>query len=251
MKIDLNADLGESFGPWKMGDDASMLDIVTSANVACGFHAGDPAEMTRTVRLCLEKGVSIGAHPGFDDLQGFGRRQISGTPELDLGAMILYQIGALEAIAKSEGARVHHVKMHGALSNMCMTNRAMADTFAKAVRRYRDDLVIMAIAATEIQSAAEAVGGPMVAEVFADRTYNDDGTLTSRSRPDALIHDPDIAADHVLRMVETQSLTSINGKKIPVKPGTICVHGDNPAAVKLAARVRNRLEQNGVTLAAF
>lgn len=251
MKIDLNADLGESFGPWKMGADAAMLQIVTSANIACGFHAGDPAEMLRTVRLCAEKGVSIGAHPGFDDLQGFGRRQIIGTPELDLGAMILYQIGALAAIARSENLTVHHVKMHGALSNMCMTDRKMAETSVNAMRSYSDDIYIMAIAATEIQRAAEQVGGPMVAEVFADRTYNDDGTLTSRSRPDALIHDPDQAADHVLRMVETQALTSVNGKTIPVRPDTICVHGDNPAAVKLAERVRNRLEQNGVTVAAF
>ena len=249
--IDLNADLGESFGAWRMGRDAEMLDIVTSANIACGFHAGDPAEMARTVGLCLAKGVGIGAHPGFDDLQGFGRRQITGTSPEALGAMIIYQIGALQAIATAEGADLRHVKMHGALSNMCMTDRPMADVFARAVRRLSDDLVIMAVAATEIEHAALAAGVPLVREVFADRTYNDDGTLVSRSQPGAVIHDAAQAADHVLRMVEDQAITSINGLKVPVRPETICVHGDNPEAVRLAAKVRERLEGAGVTVARF
>jgi len=249
--IDLNADLGESYGAWRMGRDADMLGIVTSANVACGFHAGDPAEMVRTVRLCLENGVGIGAHPGFNDLNGFGRRQINGTPDLELAAMITYQIGALQAIAASEGAEVRHVKMHGALSNMCMTDRAMSDVFAGAVRKLSANLVIMAVAETEIQRAAEAVGGPVVSEVFADRAYNDDGTLVSRSQPGAVIHDADQAADHVLRMIDDQAITSINGIKVPVRPQTICVHGDNPEAVKLAETVRKRLENSGHKLAKF
>ena len=251
MKIDLNADLGESYGPWRMGRDADMLDIVTSANIACGFHAGDPMEMTRTVRLCLAKGVSIGAHPGFDDLHGFGRRQITGTSDGELASMIIYQIGASQAIAATEGGRVHHVKLHGALSNMCMVNRNMSDVFARAVRHLAPDLVIMAIAATEIEKAAAAVGGPLVREVFADRTYNDDGTLVARSQAGAVIHDPDQAADHVLKMIEDQAVTSINGVKVPVKPQTVCVHGDNPEAVRLAARVRARLEKAGVVVARF
>ena len=249
--IDLNADLGESFGPWRMGRDAEMLDIVTSANIACGFHAGDPGEMARTVALCLEKGVGIGAHPGFDDLRGFGRRRISGTKDSELAAMITYQIGALQAIAAAQGARVRHVKLHGALSNMCMTDRAMADVFARAVRALSDDLIVMAVAETEIARAARAAGGPMVAEVFADRAYNDDATLVSRDRPGAVIHDPEAAADHVLRMVEEQAITSVNGVKVPVRPETVCVHGDNPEAVRLAARVRERLEAAGVTVARF
>ncbi len=249
--IDLNADLGESFGPWKMGRDAEMLDIVTSANVACGFHAGDPAEMARTVRLCLDKGVSIGAHPGFDDLHGFGRRQIKGNTAEELAAMITYQIGALQAIAAAEGTGLHHVKMHGALSNMCMTDRWMSDVFAAAVRRLSPDLVIMAVAETEIQRAAEAAGGPMVCEVFADRAYSDDGTLVARSQPGAVIHDAAQAAETVLRMVEDQAITSINGVKVPVRPDTICVHGDNPEAVRLAATVRARLEGAGIKLARF
>lgn len=251
MRIDLNADLGESFGPWRMGRDAEMLDIVSSANIACGFHAGDPEEMARTVRLCLEKNVGIGAHPGFDDLRGFGRRQIKGTTDAALEAMIIYQIGALQAIAASEGAKVRHVKMHGALSNMCMTDRGMSDVFARAVRKLSDDLYIMAVAETEIQRAAEAAGGPLVCEVFADRAYNDDGTLVSRSLPGAVIHDPEVAAQHVLRMVEDRVITSFNGNKVPVRPETVCVHGDNPEAVRLAAKVRETLEKAGVTIACF
>lgn len=250
-RIDLNADLGESYGPWKMGRDAEMLDIVTSANVACGFHAGDPAEMMRTVQMCLQKGVSIGAHPGFDDLHGFGRRQIRGNSAEELAAMITYQIGALQAIAAAEGAKVHHVKMHGALSNMCMTDRWMSDVFAASVRKLSPELVIMAVAETEIQRAAEAAGGPLVCEVFADRAYNDDATLVSRSQPGAVIHDAEKAAEHVLRMVEDQAITSINGVKVPVRPETVCVHGDNPEAVRLAETVRTRLEKAGVTVERF
>jgi 5-oxoprolinase (ATP-hydrolysing) subunit A len=250
-RIDLNADLGESFGPWRIGRDAEMLEIVTSANVACGFHAGDPVEMARTVRLCLAKGVGIGAHPGFDDLLGFGRRQIRGIVDEELAAMITYQIGALLAIAAAEGAAVGHVKMHGALSNMCMTDRGMADVFAGAVRRLSGDLVIMAVAETEIERAAVAAGGPLVREVFADRAYNDNATLVARSEPGAVIHDAQVAADHVLRMVEEQAITSVNGVKIPVRPETVCVHGDNPEAVRLAASVRHRLEGAGMKVERF
>lgn len=251
MRIDLNADLGESYGPWRMGRDAEMLDIVTSANIACGFHAGDPVEMTKTVRLCREKGVGIGAHPGFDDLHGFGRRQITGNSAEDLAAMITYQIGAMQAVAVSQGAELRHVKLHGALSNMCMTTRWMADAFARAVRALSPDLVIMAVAGTELQRSAEAAGGPLVAEVFADRTYNDDGTLVSRSEAGAVIHDADKAADHVLAMVENQAITSINGVRVRVTPQTVCVHGDNPEAVRMAARVRQRLENAGIEIAGF
>ncbi|MDQ7079128.1 MAG: 5-oxoprolinase subunit PxpA [Paracoccaceae bacterium] len=250
-QIDLNADLGESYGPWRMGNDDAMLDIVTSANVACGFHAGDPAEMVRITRLCQEKGVSIGAHPGFDDLHGFGRRRITGNSAGELAAMIIYQIGALQALAAAEGASLRHVKMHGALSNMCMTDGWMAGVFARAVRQLSQDLVIMAVAETEIQRAAESVGGPYVCEVFADRAYNDDATLVSRHEPGAVIHDPEIAADNVLRMVDQQAITSVNGVRIPVRVETVCVHGDNPDAVRLAEAVRNRLEKAGVVVRAF
>ena len=250
-RIDLNADLGESFGPWRMGQDAEMLDIVTSANVACGFHAGDPVEMQRVVRLCRDKGVGIGAHPGFADLQGFGRRRILDIAAGELAALITYQIGALQAIAGAAGEIVRHVKLHGALSNMCMTDRAMSDVCVQAVRRLSPDLVIMAIAATQIEHAATAIGGPVVREVFADRTYNGDGTLVSRGQAGAVIHDADQAAEHVLRMVSDQAITSINGVRVPVRPETVCVHGDTPGAVRLAAKVRERLEKAGVMVARF
>ncbi len=249
MRVDLNSDLGESYGRWRMGRDSEMLDIVTSANIACGFHAGDPAEMARIVGLCRDKGVGIGAHPGFDDLHGFGRREIRGNSEAELAAMITYQIGALQAIARAGGARLDHVKLHGALSNMCMKDAAMARVFAGAVRKLSADLVIMAVAETEIQRAAEAVGGPMISEVFADRAYNDDGTLVARDQAGAVITDADQAAEHVLRMVAEQAITSVNGVKVPVRPETICVHGDNLAAVRLAETVRARLEKAGVTVA--
>jgi 5-oxoprolinase (ATP-hydrolysing) subunit A len=251
MKVDLNADLGESFGPWRMGRDADMLDIVTSANVACGFHASDPMEMVRTVRLCQAKGVGIGAHPGFDDLRGFGRRQITGNSAEELAAMITYQIGALQAILQAEGAEMSHVKLHGALSNMCQVDAWMSGVFAQAVRKYSRDLTIMAVAQTELEHAAVAAGGPLVREVFADRAYDDQGVLLSRALDGAVIHDADIAAENVLRMIDDQAVTSINGVKVPVRVETICVHGDNPQAVTLANRVRARLEGAGVEVARF
>lgn len=249
--IDLNSDLGESYGPWRMGRDEDMLDIVTSANVACGFHGGDPLVMTQTVDLCRAKSVSIGAHPGFDDLHGFGRREITGNSDAELRALVTYQIGALQAIARAAGSDLRHVKMHGALSNMAARDPRISRLFVEAVQACAPELVVMAVAATEIQKAAEAAGAPLVCEVFADRTYTDDGTLTPRSVPGAVIHDPIVAAENVLRMIDDQAITSVNGVKVPVRPETICVHGDNPAAVALAAAVRKRLEDAGVKVQAF
>lgn len=244
--IDLNADLGESFGAWKMGADEAMLDIVTSANIACGFHAGDPSVMDETVRTAIEKSVGIGAHPGFDDLSGFGRRRIHGTPPAALKAMLIYQIGALQAIARANGARVRHVKVHGALGNMASEDLEIATVYADAVRAIDDDIIVVAMAATELEKAVAAADLPIAREIYADRTYNDDGTLTLRSRPDALIHDAGYAADRVLRMIEERAVTSVNDVKVPVDPQTICVHGDNYAAVKLAETIRERLEAAGV-----
>lgn len=251
MRIDLNADLGESFGPWRMGDDAAMLDIVTSANLACGFHAGDPAEMARTVRLCRQKGVGIGAHPGFHDLEGFGRRRILGLSAAELRALMIYQIGALGAIAAADGAGLTHVKPHGALNNMASADRALADILIAASRAVGANLPVMAISGTALEDAARADGGPAIAEVFADRAYNPDGTLVDRSRSDAMIHDPDAAADHVLRMVETGQVKTVDGSLRPVRAQSVCVHGDGPAAVRLAERLRWRLEEAGVSVRAF
>ncbi|PWE30688.1 LamB/YcsF family protein [Maritimibacter sp. 55A14] len=248
--IDLNSDLGESFGPWRMGRDAEMLDIVSSANVACGFHAGDPSEMARTVALCRDKGVAVGAHPGFHDLEGFGRRRILGLTRGELTAMMLYQIGALDAIARAEGIRLSHVKPHGALNNMASEDRALADVLVAAIRLADPALPVLAIAATALEAAARADDGPAISEVFADRGYNDDGTLVARGTESAMIEDPEAAAENVLRMIGEQAVTSVNGVKVPVRPESVCVHGDGPAAVAMAAHIRTRLEAAGIVVAA-
>lgn len=247
--VDLNADLGESFGPWVMGRDEELLQIVTSANVACGFHAGDPAVMRRTVAACKANGVGVGAHPGFDDLRGFGRRRIIGTPPEDLTNQVIYQVGALQAVAAAEGEGLTHVKLHGAFNNMTNEDRALADLFVAAVRAVWPDLPIFAVAGTHLEDAVRDAGSPCRAEVFADRAYEDDGLLMSRAKPGAVIHDAGEAAERVLRMVEEQAITSVNGQKIPVAIDTICVHGDTAEAVAMAAAVRARLEGAGIKVA--
>jgi len=244
--IDLNADLGESFGAWTMGADEAMLDIVTSANIACGFHAGDPTVMDETVKTAIRKNVGIGAHPGYDDIRGFGRRRIQGIPPETLKAMLIYQIGALQAIARANGAEVRHVKVHGALGNVASEDIEVATIYADAVKAMKGDIIVVAMASTALETAVLKADLPIAREIYADRTYNDDGTLTLRSRPDALIHDEAYAADRVLRMIEERAVTSVNDVKVPVDPQTICVHGDNIAAVKMAEAVRKRLESAGV-----
>ena len=251
MKIDLNSDLGESFGAWRKGHDGEILKIVTSANIACGFHAGDPAEMRRTCRTCVSNDVGIGAHPGFRDLAGFGRNEIFGLSGEELKSMIVYQIGALRAIAAAEGGKLRHVKMHGALANMASRDDRLADTVVAAVLEAGRELTIMTIAATCLQRAAERLEAKFVAEVFADRAYEDDGTLVPRCRPDAMIREPETCADHVLKMVESGAITSINGKRIPIVPKTVCVHGDTKGAVAIAAAVRERLDAAGISVERF
>lgn len=249
--IDLNADLGESFGAWKMGCDQELLDIVTSANVACGFHAGDPLVMTETVRACIAKGVNIGAHPGFDDIAGFGRRRMENPEGPKTAASIIYQIGALQAVAFTENASVTHVKLHGALANMASEDDALASLCLGAVQRVDEKLSIVAIAATSLQSQAEKLKMPLLREVYADRAYNDDGTLVSRSTPGAVIHDPVHAAERVLRMIETHSVESINGNSVSLVPDTVCVHGDNPEAVRMADALRSGLEKAGIVVSGY
>jgi len=249
--IDLNADLGESFGAWKMGWDQELLDIVTSANVACGFHAGDPLVMTETVRACVAKGVNIGAHPGFDDIAGFGRRRMENPEGPRTAASIIYQIGALQAVAFTESASVTHVKLHGALANMASEDDALASLCLGAVQRVDEKLSIVAIAATSLQSQAEKLKMPLLREVYADRAYNDDGTLVSRGTPGAVIHDPVLAAERVLRMIETHSVESINGNSVSLVPDTVCVHGDNPEAVRMADALRSGLEKAGIVVSGY
>lgn len=246
--VDLNSDMGESFGAYTIGSDADMLDIVSSANVACGFHGGDPLVMHTTMELALAKGVQIGAHPSFLDLWGFGRRPIVGEPPEDVGKAVVYQVGAAQAVARVVGHRITHVKTHGSLGNLASVDADLALGVAGAVYSIDPGLIFVAIAGTEMERAAERVGLKVAREVYADRTYDDNGNLTSRKKPGAVIHDPQIAAERVRRMVEEQAITSVNGKRIPVRIDTICVHGDNPAAVALALGVRVGLEKAGIAI---
>ncbi len=242
--LNLNADLGESFGPWPMGSDNAMLRIVNSANVACGFHAGDPLVMFNTAALAKQHGVSIGAHPAYPDLQGFGRRRMD-IPLGELEAMLTYQIGALDACARAQGVRVTHVKPHGALSNVACADRKVADAVARAVHRLDPTLILLAPAASQLIAAGRDQGLPVVEEVFADRAYLDDGNLVPRSQPGAMIHGAEASLQHVKRMVEESALISINGKRIPINPQSICVHGDNADAVATAQAIKDGLVKLG------
>lgn len=246
-RINLNADLGESFGAWSMGDDAALLQVVGSANIACGFHAGDPTIMRQTVRQAIAQGVSLGAHPSYPDLQGFGRRAMQVAPE-DLEALLLYQVGALQAMATAEGGRVSHVKPHGALNNLACADAQVARTVVRAVQSLDPALILLAPAQSELLKAAEAAGLPACIEVFADRAYQDDGQLLPRSQPGAVLHDTQACVDHVLRMVREQALVSINGHRLPSRIDSVCVHGDGPDAVATARAVRQALQDAGHTL---
>ena len=245
--LNLNADMGESFGAWRMGNDTALLQVVNSANIACGFHAGDPTIMRRTVRQAIAQGVSLGAHPAYPDLQGFGRRAMQMAPE-DLEAVLLYQVGALQAMAIAEGGRVSHVKPHGALNNLACADAAVARTVVRAVHSLDPELIVLAPAQSELLQAAQAAGLPTCIEVFADRTYQDDGQLLPRSQPGAVLHHPQASVEHVLRMVREQALVSIHGRRLPTRIDSICVHGDGPEAVATAQAVRQALRDAGHTL---
>ncbi|MCX7629240.1 MAG: 5-oxoprolinase subunit PxpA [Geminicoccaceae bacterium] len=249
--VDLNSDLGESFGAWNMGDDEAMLDIVSSANLACGFHAGDPLVMWRSCARAKERGVAIGAHPSFLDLWGFGRRPILGERPEDIVKHCVYQIGALQAIAAAVGHRVTHVKPHGALGNMAAEDEGLAEAVAEATRLCGRELVLVAMPGSALERAGERKGLEVAREVFADRAYDDRGMLVSRKLPGAVLHDPEEAARRVVRMLEEGAVTSASGKKIPVRIDTICVHGDNPKAVAMARAVRTALERAGVRIRPF
>jgi 5-oxoprolinase (ATP-hydrolysing) subunit A len=251
MQVDLNCDMGESFGPWVMGDDAAMLDLITSANVACGFHAGDPQIMLKTAALAKQKGVAIGAHPGFHDVEGFGRREIHGLSAREIETMIAYQIGAMQAIAALAGHEVTFVKVHGALSNMAWKDEMIANALAAAIKGVDAKLVFVVLPFSKLVAAGEKAGLRMVNEVFADRAYEDDGLLVSRRKPGAVLHDPELVGERVLRMVADQAITSVSGKVMKLAVDTICIHGDTPTAVSLARAVRQRLEGAKVKLAPF
>jgi UPF0271 protein len=247
-RINLNADLGESFGAWTMGRDAEMLKIVDSANVACGFHAGDPLVMRRTVATAQQQGVSIGAHPSFPDLQGFGRRRIDMAPA-EVEAMVVYQVGALQAIAAAEGHRVTHVKPHGALNNLACADLELARCIARAVRAVGTELILLAPALSALVQAGREAGLAVVEEIFADRQYGDDGQLVPRSHAQAMVHGAEASVRHVMDILDGGALVSIHGRRLPCKAGSICVHGDNADAVATAAAVREALVAAGYVTA--
>lgn len=249
LKVDLNADMGESFGPWKMGNDAELLKIVTSANVACGMHAGDPDVMAATMSEAVKNGVAIGAHPGFADLQGFGRQRIE-LPDAKLTNLIRYQVGAASAMARAAGTKLTHVKLHGAMGNMTSEDQHMARICYEAALSVEPDLVVFVLAATAQQKAAEELGAKCAAEIFADRAYNDDATLVDRSKPGAMIHDAELAGERMLAMVKAGAIITESGKHIENRIDTICCHGDTPEALEIAAAVRRKLENAGVSVAA-
>lgn len=246
--VDLNADMGESFGPWVMGDDLALLDVVTSANIACGFHAGDPDVMARTIQAAQERGVGIGAHPGFADLQGFGRQRMS-LPENRLTNLVQYQLGAAQAMAQANGARLRHLKLHGAMANMAAEDKSMALTCYRAALILVPDITIMVLAGTAQQAAAKELGCKTACEIFADRAYNDDATLVDRTLPGAVIHDPDHAAQRMVRMVQAGAIITESGKQIPTRIDTICLHGDTPEALDIAKATRAALEKAGISVA--
>ncbi|MGU3651298.1 LamB/YcsF family protein [Mycolicibacterium sp. A43C] len=248
--VDLNADLGEGFGVWRLGDDDAMLDIVTSANVACGFHAGDPAGLLRVCRAAADRGVRIGAQVGYRDLAGFGRRFIDVDPA-ELTAEIIYQIGALSALAAAAGSTVSYVKPHGALYNSIVTHEDQAHAVAQAVHAANPALPVLGPAGSMFFDAAEQLGLRTVAEAFADRAYQPDGRLVSRREPGAVLHDATAIAERVHGMVVTGTVTAVDGTDIPVTAESICVHGDSPGAVLTATAVRDRLIAAGVLPAPF
>lgn len=249
-RVDLNADMGEGFGLWTMGDDAALLEVVTSANVACGLHAGDWDVMAATMAAAAARGVGIGAHPGFPDLSGFGRRRMDFSPA-SLRNLVAYQLGAAMAVARSVGAGVRHLKLHGALANMAAEDISLARTCFEAALAVEPMLVIMVMAGTAQEAAASELGCNAACEIFADRAYNDDATLVDRSHPGAVIHDPEAAAARMVEMVNAGAIITESGKRIPTRIDTICLHGDTPTAVDIAGHVRQALKAAGTELKTF
>ena len=247
--IDLNCDMGESFGAWKMGDDASIMPLISSANIACGFHGGDPSTIRITVRRAVDAGAAIGAHPSLPDLMGFGRRNMTITPA-EMYDYILYQAGAVAAFARAAGARLHHVKAHGQLYNMAAIDVELAEAMARAVKDLGGGVQLYALSGSCMIAAAAKIGTPVIGEVFADRSYQDDGTLTPRSLPGAMIEDESRAVQQALGMIERQEVTSLAGKTLKLTPGTLCLHGDQPGAVAFARALRGAFAERGIEVRA-
>jgi UPF0271 protein len=243
--IDLNCDMGEGFGVYSLGDDEAMLDIVTSANIACGFHAGDPLVMATTLEAAKARGVGVGAHPSFFDLWGFGRRPILGQSPAEVEKQIIYQIGALQALAHAQGLKLGHIKTHGSLGNMANEDIDLARAVARAIKTVDPSFIFVVMPGLPTERAGEEAGLRLAREIYADRAYADNGNLASRKLPGAVLHDADEAAQRVLRIVESGEVTSITGKRIAVRADSVCVHGDTAGAVAMARTVKARLTEAG------
>jgi UPF0271 protein len=247
-KIDLNCDMGESYGAWKMGADAEVMPYITSANIAAGFHAGDPATIRKTVKLAVDHGVAIGAHPSLPDLMGFGRRAMKVSPQ-DMYDLVVYQAGAVEAFARAAGAKLHHIKCHGALYNMAAVDEGLSDAMARAAKDL-GNVKLYVLSNSLMMKVAQSKGVPVYGEVFADRGYADDGTLTPRDKPGAMIVDPQQSVKQALGMIEEGVVVSLSGKRVPVAPDTLCLHGDQPGAVTFAQTLRKVFKEKGIAVAA-
>ena len=247
--IDLNCDMGESYGAWKMGADAEVMPYISSANIACGLHAGDPATIRKTVALAVEHGVAIGAHPSLPDLMGFGRRAMKITPQ-DMYDLVVYQAGAVEAFARAAGARLHHVKCHGSLYNMAATDQGLSEAMVRAVRDLGSDVILYVLSKSVNHRIAVESRIRVAGEVFADRGYSDDGTLAPRDRPGGMIEDPQQSVQQVLGMIEGGYVTTLTGRRVPVAADTLCLHGDQPGAVKFAQTLRKVFSERGIAVAA-
>lgn len=246
-KVDLNCDMGESFGAYKMGNDEEILDYVTSANIACGFHAGDPTTMRKTVTFALEKNVGIGAHPGLPDLVGFGRRNLGLSPQ-EAYDLVVYQIGALSGVVKAQGGHLQHVKAHGALYNMAVKDAALAEAIAEAVYAIDPELVLFGLSGSEIIKAGKNIGLRTANEVFSDRTYQTDGSLTPRSQHNALITDSKMAIEQVIRMVKENTVQSVDHTDVSLQADTICIHGDGIHALDFAKQISTSLQQSDIQM---
>jgi len=243
--VDLNSDIGESFGDYKLGMDDEVLQYVTSANIACGFHAGDPLIMEKTVALAASRNVSIGAHPGYPDLMGFGRRDLKATPA-EVKAYVTYQLGALMAFAAAHGIHVAHLKAHGAMYNMAAVDYNLARAIAEAVYSVDRTVILLALAGSQMVKAAHDIGVKVAEEVFADRAYNEDGTLVARSKPGSMIEEEHVAIARVVRMVTEGKVQAMTGNDIAIRADSVCVHGDNPQAVAFVRQIRDELQRQGI-----
>lgn len=246
-KVDLNSDLGESFGRYTLGNDDKIIPLITSANVACGYHASDPVVMDKTIRMAKEAGIRVGAHPGFPDLMGFGRRNMNVSPS-EAKAYTMYQLGALDAFCRAHGLKMQHVKPHGALYNMAAKDYKLSTAICEAIKEFDDTLIVMALSGGELVRAAKDMGLRVALEVFADRAYEEDGTLVARTKEGAMITDEEEAIARVIRMVKEQKVTAITGKDIAIKADSVCVHGDGAKALAFVERIRQAMKAEGIEI---